>query len=162
MPGMNGEVTIKAADLANVLQVPIDAVRATNELSPVARMFAIPADTLVNQLRRDLVGGEGTTGIPGRYVVVALADGSYEMRLIKAGPTDLRVVEILDGLKEGDKVVMLGAIMTGKPAVPPKLQISMNMRRDAPSTRAAVATPAPATPAPAAAKTTPAGKVPKP
>jgi HlyD family secretion protein len=141
MPGMNGEVTIKAADLAHVIQVPIDAVRATNELAPVSRMFGIPADTLTGELRRDLVGGEGTTGIPGRYVVVALPDGSYEMRLIKAGPTDLRVVEVVDGLKEGDKVVMLGAIMTTKLALPPKLQIAENMKRGAPTSREAQATP---------------------
>ena len=74
MPGMNGEVTIKAADLKNVLQVPIDAIRATNELAPVARMFSIPVDTLTSQLRRDLVSTEGKTGIPGRYVVVELPD----------------------------------------------------------------------------------------
>ncbi len=41
MPGMNGEVTIKAADLSKVIQVPIDAIRATNELAPVARMFGM-------------------------------------------------------------------------------------------------------------------------
>ena len=46
MPGMNGEVTIKAADLHNVIQVPIDAIRPTNELAPVTRMFNIPIDTL--------------------------------------------------------------------------------------------------------------------
>jgi HlyD family secretion protein len=137
MPGMNGEVTIKAADLSKVVQIPIDAMRATNELAPVSRMFAIPVDTLTNQLRRDLVAGEGTTGIPGRYVIVALPNGGYEMRLIKVGPTDLRVVEVLDGLKEGEKVVMLGAIMTSRPAVPPKLQIAENMKRGAPATRAA-------------------------
>ncbi|MDB4876634.1 MAG: efflux transporter, family, subunit [Gemmatimonadetes bacterium] len=137
MPGMNGEVTIKAADLSKVVQIPIDAMRATNELAPVSRMFAIPVDTLTNLLRRDLVAGEGTTGIPGRYVIVALPNDGYEMRLIKVGPTDLRVVEVLDGLKEGEKVVMLGAIMTSRPAVPPKLQIAENMKRGAPATRAA-------------------------
>jgi HlyD family secretion protein len=139
MPGMNGEVTIKAADLSNVLQVPIDAVRATNELAPVARMFGIPVDTLMNQLRRDLVAGEGTTGIPGRYAVVALPDGSYEMRLLKTGPTDLRVIQVLDGVKQGEKVVMLGAILTGKPAVTPRLAIAPNLRRDAPASREAKA-----------------------
>jgi len=139
MPGMNGEVTIKAADLSNVLQVPIDAVRATNELASVSRMFGIPADTLTNQLRRDLVSGEGTTGIPGRYAVVALPDGTYEMRLLKTGPTDLRVIQVLDGLKQGDKVVMLGAILTGKPAVPPKLAIAPSLRRDVPAAREAKA-----------------------
>ena len=139
MPGMNGEVTIKAADLSNVLQVPIDAVRATNELASVARMFSIPVDTLTTQLRRDLVAGEGTTGIPGRYAVVALPDGTYEMRLIKTGPTDLRVIQVLDGLKQGDKVVMLGAILTGKPSVAPKLAIAPSLRRDAPTSREAKA-----------------------
>ena len=140
MPGMNGEVTIKAADLTAVLQVPIDAVRPTNELAPVARMFSVSVDTLISELRRDLVGGEGTTGVPGRYAIVALPDGSYEMRLVKAGPTDLRVVEIVDGLKEGDRVVMLGAIITTSPLVPPKLQIAADMRRGAPVARAVEAT----------------------
>ena len=136
MPGMNGEVTIKAADLTGVLQVPIDAVRPTNELAPVARMFSLPVDTLISQLRRDLVGGEGTTGVPGRYAIVALSSGGYEMRLVKTGPTDLRVMEIAGGLKEGDKVVMLGAIMTSRPPVPPKLQIADEMKRGAPVARA--------------------------
>ena len=145
MPGMNGEVTIKAADLHSVLQVPIDAIRATNELAPVARMFSIPVDTLTSQLRRDLVAGEGTTGIPGRYVIVELPGGGnkYEMRLVKVGPTDLRVTEITEGLKEGDKVVMLGAIMSKKPAVPPRLQIADNMKRGAPTAREAEAAAAP-------------------
>jgi HlyD family secretion protein len=137
MPGMNGEVTIHATDLSNVLQIPIDAMRATNELAPVSRMFSIPVDTLINELRGDLVGGEGTTGIPGRYVVVALPNGTYQMRLIKVGPTDLRVVQVVDGLKEGDKVVMLGSIMTSKPPIPPTLQIADDMKRGAPATRAA-------------------------
>ncbi|HEY9225958.1 MAG TPA: efflux RND transporter periplasmic adaptor subunit, partial [Gemmatimonadaceae bacterium] len=77
MPGMNGEVTVKAADLKNVLQVSIDAIRATNELAPVSRMFGVHVDTLSNQLRRDLVASEGKTGIPGRYAVVALPNGTY-------------------------------------------------------------------------------------
>jgi HlyD family secretion protein len=131
MPGMNGEVTIKAADLTGVLQVPIDAVRPTNELAPVARMFSVPVDTLIGQLRRDLVGGEGTTGVPGRYAIVAVPTGGYEMRLVKTGPTDLRVMEIVSGLKEGDRVVMLGAIMTSRPPIPPKLEIASDMKRGA-------------------------------
>lgn len=134
MPGMNGEVTIKAADLTNVVQAPIDAIRPTTELAPVARMFSISVDTLAGQLRRDLVAGQGT-GVPGRYAVVALPNGSYEMRLVKVGPTDLRVTQIIDGLKEGDKVVMLGAIITSRPTVAPKLQIAEDMKRGAPVAR---------------------------
>jgi HlyD family secretion protein len=132
MPGMNGEVTIKAADLHNVIQVPIDAIRATNELAPVTRMFNIPIDTLTGELRRDLIAGEGTTGIPGRYVVVQLAPDRYQMRLVKTGPTDLRVIQIVDGVKEGDKIVMLGSILAKKADVPPKLEIAAEMKRGAP------------------------------
>jgi multidrug efflux pump subunit AcrA (membrane-fusion protein) len=133
MPGMNGEVTIRAADLSNALQVPIDAIRPTNELAPLARMFAVPIDTLMNTLRPDLTAGQGTTGIPARYVVVALPDGSYEMRLVKVGPTDLRVQQVLDGVKEGERVLVLGAILTGRPPVPPKLRIAATLRRGASS-----------------------------
>lgn len=146
MPGMNGEVTIRAADLNNVVQIPIDAIRPTNELAPVARMFAVPIDTLINSLRRDLVSTEGTTGLPGRYVVVAQPDGSYEMRLIKIGPTDLRVAQVIDGVKEGDKVVLLGSIITSRPTQPPRLAIAANMRRGATNaaTPTKTATPRPA------------------
>lgn len=147
MPGMNGEVTIRAADLSNVIQIPIDAIRATNELAPVGRMFGVPVDTLETLLRRDLVSSEGTTGIPGRYVVVALPNNVYEMRLIKTGPTDLRVTEVHEGLKEGDQVVMLGSIMLTKPHVPPKLQIAENMKRGAAVSRAAQGTKTPPPPA---------------
>src|SRR5581483_664026 len=95
LPGMNGEVTIRAADLKNVVQVPIDAIRPTNELAPITRMFSIPIDSLTSSMRRDLVGGQGESGVPGRYVVVAQPDGRYEMRLIKIGPTDLRVAQVI-------------------------------------------------------------------
>jgi HlyD family secretion protein len=139
MPGMNGEVTVRAADLKNVLQVSIDGIRATNELAPVSRMFGIPVDTLAGQLRRDLVSSEGTTGIPGRYAVVKLPDNSWEMRLVRLGPTDLKVVQVIEGLKEGDQVLSLGTILASKPAVAPKLHIAANMQRGASPTRAAQA-----------------------
>jgi len=141
MPGMNGEVTIQAADLKSVVQVPIDAIRPTNELAPVSRMFRIPVDSLTSSMRRDLVGGQGESGVPGRYVVVALPNGHYEMRLIKIGPTDLRVAQIVDGVKEGDQVVVLGAVIMTKPAVPPTLQLAENMKRGAPSAAAGAAVP---------------------
>ena len=144
MPGMNGEVTVNAADLKNVVQVPIDAIRATNELAPVARMFSVPVDTLSNQLRRDLVSVEGKTGIPGRYAVVELPNNTYEMRLVKLGPSDLKVVQVLDGLKEGDKVVSLGAVLANRPEVPPKLQIAANMQRGATTQAGEVASTKPA------------------
>ena len=61
---------------------------------------------------------------------------TYEMRLVKTGPTDLKVAQVIDGLKEGDKVVTLGAIITAKPATPPKLLLADNMKRGAAVSRA--------------------------
>lgn len=165
MPGMNGEVTIRAADLKSVLQAPIDVIRATNELAPVARMFNIPVDTLMNSLRRDLVSTEGTTGIPGRYAIVAKPDGTYEMRLVKVGPSDLKVVQIVSGLKEGDKVVSLGAILASKPTVSPRLAIAEDMKRGAAVSRATEGgqvAPMPAGKPAQAPKTSPQAKTTKP
>jgi HlyD family secretion protein len=163
MPGMNGEVTIKAADLSNVVQVPIDGTRPTDELAPVSRMFGIPIDTLMNNIRRDLVATDGATGIPGRYAVVQLPDGSYEMRLVKLGQTDLRVANVLSGLKEGDKVVLLGSVMMTRPTVSPKFAIGPNLRRGAtnPAALPEKATSGPATQAGSTAKasrSTPSGQ----
>ena len=61
------------------------------------------------------------------------------MRLVRLGPTDLKVVQVIEGLKEGDKVLSLGTILASKPAVAPKLQIAANMQRGASPTRAAQA-----------------------
>jgi hypothetical protein len=82
------------------------------------------------------VSTEGKTGIPGRYVVVELPGKSYEMRLIKTGPTDLKVAQVIDGLKEGDRVVTLGAVLAAKLETPPKLVIADNLKRGAAVSRA--------------------------
>src|SRR5262249_49106736 len=90
----------------------------------------------------------------GRYAVIAKPDGSYEMRLVRVGPSDLKVVQVADGLKEGDRVVSLGAILAAKPEIAPKLVIADDMKRGAAVSRATeggqLATPAgsPAKPKP--------------
>jgi hypothetical protein len=126
---MSGEVTIRAADLANVVQVPIDGVRATNELAPIARMFSVPVDSIISQMRPDLVSVEGATAIPGHYAVVKLSDSTYEMRLVTLGPTDLKVQQVLTGLKPGDKVVLLGSVMTTRAIKPPQIALGEGLRR---------------------------------
>jgi len=53
-------------------------------------------------------GMEGMRGgIGGRYIVFTLRDGKPVPVNIKTGLTDLDYVEVLDGLKEGDKVIVL-------------------------------------------------------
>ena len=47
------------------------------------------------------------SGIGGRYIVFTLRDGKPTPVNIKTGLTDLDYVEVVDGLKEGDKVIVL-------------------------------------------------------
>lgn len=154
MPGMSGEVTIQAADLKNVVQLPIDAIRQTNELAPVARMFGIPVDSLIGQMRPDLVSAEGATAAPGRYVVVAKPDNTYEMRLVRLGPTDLRVQQVVDGVKEGENVVLLGSIITERPKTPPQLTLASSLRRGGSGAAAAASRGDSAAPTPAGSPAT--------
>jgi hypothetical protein len=51
------------------------------------------------------------------------------MRLVKLGPTDLRVQQILSGVKEGEKVVLLGSIIMQRPAKPPTITLAEGLRR---------------------------------
>jgi HlyD family secretion protein len=61
--------------------------------------------------RRGGMGGGGTfrarSGIGGRYIVFTIRDGKPTPVNIKTGLTDLDYVEVIDGLKEGDKVIVL-------------------------------------------------------
>lgn len=128
MPGMNGEVTLVSEDKKNVVRIPIDAVRKTTELAPAARLFGYTADSLGARIRPELVST--TVGSkPARYVVVALSDSTYELREVKTGANDLTYVEVLDGVREGDRVVLLGAVSADRPKVPPALRIASNMLR---------------------------------
>lgn len=52
-------------------------------------------------------GFRAHSGMGGRYIVFTLRDGKPTAVNIKTGLTDLDYVEVLDGLKEGDKVIVL-------------------------------------------------------
>ncbi|HEX6789707.1 MAG TPA: efflux RND transporter periplasmic adaptor subunit [Candidatus Krumholzibacteria bacterium] len=56
-------------------------------------------------MRGGMGGGRGSMG--GRYIVFTLRDGKPTPVPIKTGLTDLDYVEVLDGLNEGDKVIVL-------------------------------------------------------
>src|SRR5689334_15914839 len=95
MPGMNGEVTILAARRSGVLAVPVDAVRAANELVAIARVFQRPADSLRDAISPALLPAVSSgAGGGAHFAVVALPAGGYELRAVRPGPTDLEYVEI--------------------------------------------------------------------
>jgi HlyD family secretion protein len=131
MPGMNGEVTIIAARRPNVLAIPVDAVRPANELVAIARVFQRPADSLREAISPALLPATGTAASSGgaRFVVVALPNGSYEMRIVQPGATDLEWVEVLGGVREGERVVLLGDAARARPTTPPVLRLADNVAR---------------------------------
>ena len=131
MPGMNGEVTIIAARRSNVLAIPVDAVRPANELAAIARVFQRPADSLREAISPTLLPSPGTTSAvsSARFAVIALAGGGYELRAVQPGATDLEWLEILGGVREGERVVMLGDAARARPVSPPSLRLAQGVAR---------------------------------
>lgn len=129
MPGMDGEVTILADRRSNVLAVPADAVRGASELSSVARLFGIKADSLNLQLRPELIPDPTSGSTGGHFVVVARPDSSYELRSIELGVTDLQWYEVKSGLAAGERVVPISEAALQRPAQPPVLRLAAAIRK---------------------------------
>lgn len=137
MPGMNGEVTIVAQHRSGVLAVPVDAVRAANELVAIARVFERSADSLRDAISPALLPAVSSgAGTGAHFVVVALPGGGYELRSVRRGGTDLEWVEIVNGLREGEHVVLLGEAARSRPATPPPLRFAAGVGRARDATQA--------------------------
>ena len=133
MPGMNGEVTIIAARKAGVVAVPVDAVRPANELVAIARVFQRPADSLRDAISPALLPTSSAVGRGSHFIVVSLPGGGYELRTIEPGATDLEWVEVVSGVRDGERVVMLGEAAKARPTAPPSLRLAQGVGR--PSTQ---------------------------
>jgi HlyD family secretion protein len=131
MPGMNGEVTIVASRKPNVLAVPVDAIRPSNELVAIARVFQRSADSLRESISPALLPASTTAATAGgaKFAVVAMPGGSYELRAVRVGATDLEFIEIVGGIREGERVVMLGDAARARPATPPPLRLADGVGR---------------------------------
>ena len=140
MPGMNGEVTIVAARKPNVLAVPVDAIRPSNELVAIARVFQRSADSLRESISPSLLPATTTATSAGgaKFAVVAMPGGAYELRSVQVGATDLEWIEVLGGVREGERVVMLGDAARARPTTPPPLRLADGVGRG--SARAATQT----------------------
>jgi HlyD family secretion protein len=136
MPGMNGVVTIQAQTVKNVVAVPIDAVRTTKELGSIARLFGMNSDSLKSRLPQSLTMD---TAPQQNFMVVGMPDGSYELRRVQLGANNLTNVQVVSGVSEGDKVVLIGASGMTRPTVPPRLTVAADIRRSTVKTPAASA-----------------------
>ncbi len=190
LPGMNGEVTMRVDERANVLAVPIDGLRNAREIVALAKQLGVNADSIANTRRaggggnadvaaaglpgapsgsgaaagggaaRDTVRGARARGEAGRdgarftpeqrarfqarraarggaagggasggaasgafagagggaferartQVALLKTASGYEARRVRVGLTNYDYAEVLDGLAEGDEVVMLGTL----------------------------------------------------
>lgn len=129
MPGMDGEVTILADRRSHVLAVPADAVRGASELSSVARLFGMKADSLNLQLRPELIPNPTSGSSGGHFVVVARPDSSYELRAVELGATDLQWYEVKSGLAAGEQVVPISEAALQRPAQAPVLRLAAAIRK---------------------------------
>jgi hypothetical protein len=116
-----------------VLAIPVDAVRASNELVAIARVFQQSADSLRDAISPALLPASATTaGGSSRFTVVALPAGGYELRAVQPGATDLEWVEVLGGVREGEKVVLLGEAARVRPGTPPALRLAQGVAKPTP------------------------------
>jgi len=128
MPGMNAEVEISVAERDNVLAVPVMALRTERDIAATAGILGMTE----SDLREELTGGGSKdadvgmdSGRPaharrrkpeqetdyrfgGDFWVVVKVDGdTVRIANVRAGLTDLNRVEIISGLDENDRVLLL-------------------------------------------------------
>ena len=125
MPGMNAEVEVSIARAEDAMTIPVMALRTNRDLESTAFILDRPVD----DIRSELAGGEqkpaarpggqpaggskrGRSRQPTDYRFggefwVVLDTPAREIRKVRTGITDLDNVEVVSGLDEGDRVLVL-------------------------------------------------------
>jgi hypothetical protein len=114
-PGMNVDAEFDVAEREAVLTVPLMALRAARDVEATAEILGVDAGELRRQLAlpedagRRPRAGEGASALragSGLWVV-AERDGGRVPVPVETGITDLDRVEIVAGLAEGERVLLL-------------------------------------------------------
>lgn len=114
-PGMNADVEIRVTERLGVLAVPTNALRTAKDIATAAAFVGVAETKVREQL--DAAGAQAgaapAAGDPpgfalgGRYwVFVKRKEGPVAVS-VTTGVTDLDHSEVLDGLAEGDEVLLL-------------------------------------------------------
>jgi HlyD family secretion protein len=118
-PGMNVDAVFDAAERADVLTLPVMALRAARDIDATAGILGLdpaelresigaPAGSGARASGERMAGGRGgALGLGRGLWVVALEDGREVPRPVETGITDLDRVEITRGLDPGDEVLLL-------------------------------------------------------
>jgi HlyD family secretion protein len=127
MPGMNAEVDVQIARSEDVLAIPVMALRTARDIESTAAVLNMATDEVRNSLggssapaKKELqVGGGGRRSngrggqsdtdyrFGGKFWIVVDKGGAYEFRNVVTGITDLDRVEIIEGLEDGEAVLVL-------------------------------------------------------
>jgi HlyD family secretion protein len=118
-PGMNVDAVFDAAERAGILTVPVMALRAARDVESTAQILGMDPQELREAIGAPAAGGGrgpgergpggrgAALGLAGGLWVVALKDGREVPTPVETGITDLDRVEIMQGLAEGDEVLLL-------------------------------------------------------
>jgi HlyD family secretion protein len=114
-PGMNAEVTISVARAEQVLTVPVAALRTPRDLRATARILGLSEDELAARLAPAAGAGAGGGSAQqaggyrfgSRFWVVVERGAERVPVPVETGLTDLDRAEVVSGLAEGDRVMLL-------------------------------------------------------
>lgn len=115
-PGMNVEARFEVARRDEALTLPVTALRTERDIGTTAGLIGTEPDALRERLAAAGVGAQedrprssrdSASSLRGSFWVVADHAGVHEPVAVTTGVTDLDRVEIVDGLAEGDVVLVL-------------------------------------------------------
>jgi HlyD family secretion protein len=112
-PGMNADVEIGVADRRDVLAVPTVALRTEREIATAAAAVGLDEATVRQQLaegaRADAAYADAGSGYAygGRFWTFVERDSKPVAVNVRTGLTNLEYDEVIEGLQEGDKVILL-------------------------------------------------------
>lgn len=108
-PGMSATVDIHTKRAANVLSVSIQAVTTRSDSAAVSdkdeEKFDDYDTKVVDEKKEKIEAANAPQEIKPQECVFLYKDGKVILQKVKTGIQDSRVIEIIDGLKEGDEIV---------------------------------------------------------
>lgn len=112
-PGMNADVEIGVAERRDVLAVPTVALRTEREIATAAAAVSLDEASVRQQLAagtdEDADSADAGSGYAygGRFWAFVERDGKPVAVNVRTGLTNLEYDEVIKGLQEGDKVILL-------------------------------------------------------
>ncbi len=117
LPGMNGEVTMLVDERDNVPAIPVDAVRSVRELPVVAEALGLDPAKVKAEVDEQMGAmaaqraarfGAGQGRASRAQVAFVKTERGLEPRVVRLGLSDFDYAQVIEGVKLGEQVVLLG------------------------------------------------------